>query len=382
MKAVLRGYQREALDAFLATGKGILRIHPGGGKTIIGCAAIEALTARYHAARAGLATVSIPAGVGTGLFLTLVVVPTNELKDQWERVFDEQGITNYAITTYAMAALRWKRGEEKWFTAFDLIIFDEAHHLAEGVQWSRLLIPAWKVHYALGLTSTPPQDPENLMLRVLPVLYERTFADGLKEGYAAPVEVRPIAVQLTDDERKQYAELTNEIRVHQLKHGANNFKSAVFTKRKMVVTMAEQKFIRLADVVDSINATDAPQRILVWSEFVSALEQAHTVLTQRGIRAEYVHGEQAKGFRKAVFENWGKTFQVLLAAKLMEEGVDVPSVSHGIVLAGAKTSRQNTQRIGRLLRPLPNKVAKLWVLFCERSMEERLIPLIVKITDE
>ena len=130
MKAILRVYQKEALDAFLAIGKGTLEIHPGGGKTIIGCAAIEALTAQYHAAKAGPPRVSLPAGLmGLGPFLTLVVVPTLELQDQWEVVLDEQGITNYAIVTYVMAALRWKRGEEKWFTAFDFIVFDEAHNL-------------------------------------------------------------------------------------------------------------------------------------------------------------------------------------------------------------------------------------------------------------
>ena len=66
MKATLHPYQQEALSAFLAARKGTLKIHPGGGKSIIGCAAIEALTVRYHAAKAGLATVSIPAGTGTG----------------------------------------------------------------------------------------------------------------------------------------------------------------------------------------------------------------------------------------------------------------------------------------------------------------------------
>lgn len=378
MKATLRAYQLEALDAFFAVGKGTLKVHPGGGKTIIACAVIEALTIRKR----GPERVGLPAGLtGTGPFLTLIIVPTLELETQWERVLDEQGITNYVITTYAMAARRWERGEGKWFESFDLIVFDEGHHLAEGVQWSRLLIPALKAPYALGLTSTPPTNPENPMLRVLPVLYERTFADGLDEGYAAPVEVRPIAVQLTDDERKEYVALTEEIRVHMLRR-PGNFQNPVFTKRKMVVTMAEQKFIRLADVVDGINATDAPQRILVWSEFVSALAQAHTVLTQHGILAAYVHGEQAKGFRKAIFENWGKTFQVLLAAKLFEEGIDYPTVAHGIILAGAKTSRQNVQRIGRLLRPMPGKTAKLWAIFAERTMEEKLITLIDKVTDE
>ena len=397
MKVTLRDYQQEALNAFLAAGKGTLKIHPGGGKTIIGCAAIEALTLR----KAGPPRVGLPAGLtGSGPFLTLVIVPTLELQDQWEGVLDAQGITNYAIETYAMAALRWKRGEENWFAAFDFIIFDEAHHLAEGVQWSRLLIPAFKAPYALGLTSTPPNDPENPLLRVLPILYERSFADGLDEGYAAPVQVRPIAVQLTELERKKYVEFSELINVAISRAGSLDraftaqcgvdeetgkplYGGQVMTKRKMLVTLAEQKFIKLSDIVEGINAaSDIPRRIFVWSEYIAALEQAQRVLTERGITSEFVHGEMPKKRRREVFQSWGTQFQVLLIAKIGEEGLDYPEVAHGIILAGAKTSRQNVQRIGRLLRPMPGKTAKLWAIFCERTMEERLIPLIDKVTED
>ena len=64
----LRGYQREALDAWRQNGdRGVLELPTGSGKTVIGLAAMEAL--------------AVP---------TLVVVPTIDLLDQWRRELDAE----------------------------------------------------------------------------------------------------------------------------------------------------------------------------------------------------------------------------------------------------------------------------------------------------
>src|SRR5438094_377089 len=134
MKSILRDYQKAALDKFLAEQKGILAIHPGGGKTLIGCAAIQKVGGK-----------------------ALVVTPTIELVSQWKRVIREEfpawnmeksGPSNYEhatgavhvlVMTYA-AAIRKK---EAWFEQFRIIVYDEAHHLVGNV-YKSLLIPAFK----------------------------------------------------------------------------------------------------------------------------------------------------------------------------------------------------------------------------------------------
>jgi superfamily II DNA or RNA helicase len=112
-----------------------------------------------------------------------------------------------------------------------------------------------------------------------------------------------------------------------------------------------------------------------------ALEKAKEILNRNGPIAELVTGKTPKKKRRRLFAAWGTEFPVLLLARLGEEGLDYPEVAHGIVIAGAKTSRQNLQRIGRLLRPMPGKVAKLWLIFAEGTMEERLLNVIDKATD-
>ncbi len=96
-----------------------------------------------------------------------------------------------------------------------------------------------------------------------------------------------------------------------------------------------------------------------------------------------VTGKTPKKERQRLLtEAWGKEFRVLLIAKIGEEGLDYPEVAHGVIIAGARTSRQNMQRVGRLLRPLPGKKAKLWLIFASNTMEESLIRIIDLVTDE
>jgi len=112
------------------------------------------------------------------------------------------------------------------------------------------------------------------------------------------------------------------------------------------------------------------------------LAKAKEMLNRNGPIAELGTGQTPKKERAGIWKKWGVDFPVLLTAKVGEEGVDVPEVDVGIIIAGAKTSRQNMQRIGRLLRPMPGKTAKLWLIFAESTMEEKLLNVIDAVTDE
>ena len=46
---------------------------------------------------------------------------------------------------------------------------------------------------------------------------------------------------------------------------------------------------------------------------------------------------------------------VLLAVKCLDEGVDVPKISHGIILSSSTKEREFVQRRGRMLRSAPGK---------------------------
>lgn len=52
-------------------------------------------------------------------------------------------------------------------------------------------------------------------------------------------------------------------------------------------------------------------------------------------------------------------YNVIVTSSVLDEGIDVPDASIGIVLGGYGTSRQFIQRLGRILRKKENKKARL-----------------------
>ena len=112
------------------------------------------------------------------------------------------------------------------------------------------------------------------------------------------------------------------------------------------------------------------------------LRQIQAVLNKHGNIAELVTGETPKKERRRIIEQaWGSEFPVLLVARVGEEGLDAPESAVGVILAGAKTSRQTVQRLGRLLRPFPGKKARLFAIFAERTTDEKIIPLLDLVTE-
>jgi superfamily II DNA or RNA helicase len=65
--------------------------------------------------------------------------------------------------------------------------------------------------------------------------------------------------------------------------------------------------------------------------------------------------------REDTLEMWEATGGIMLAIQCLDEGVNIPCISHGIVLASSQNPRQFIQRRGRLLRLSENKThANIW----------------------
>ena len=62
-----------------------------------------------------------------------------------------------------------------------------------------------------------------------------------------------------------------------------------------------------------------------------------------------------KDDRRAELDYFKRNGGVMIAIKCLDEGVDVPAISHGIVLSSSKTKREWIQRRGRLLRKSEGK---------------------------
>src|SRR5439155_20818205 len=60
---------------------------------------------------------------------------------------------------------------------------------------------------------------------------------------------------------------------------------------------------------------------------------------------------------------------VIVSAQVLDEGIDVPEAEIAIVVGGSASTRRYVQRIGRVLRPAPNKQARVYELTVSDSVE-------------
>jgi superfamily II DNA or RNA helicase len=62
-------------------------------------------------------------------------------------------------------------------------------------------------------------------------------------------------------------------------------------------------------------------------------------------------------------------YKIIVTSKVLEEGIDVPEASVGIILSGSGSKREYKQRLGRILRKKEGKLAVLYELVSKKTTE-------------
>lgn len=142
-----------------------------------------------------------------------------------------------------------------------------------------------------------------------------------------------------------------------------------WSKRRQLLAESSAKLIRLIEI--STILKDA-QRSLVFSETVAGTEAVADVLQRLGIAAKAYHGQRSTSERAvdlAAFRQGELT--VLAAAKVLDEGVDVPEADLAVIVAASKSRRQMIQRMGRILRrKADGRIARFAILYLEGTHED------------
>lgn len=345
---VLREYQIEALKAWIKTRQGIIVLPTGAGKTLIALKAVARL--------------KVP---------TLIIVPTIDLIDQWYssinqylgfqagRIgggYDEmKGIT---IITYDSAYTRIEGIGNKFY----FVVFDEVHHLpSEGYsQIAEMLVAP----YRLGLTATPErQDGRHALLPKLvgPIVY-RISVSKLSGRYLAEFDLKKIYVRLTDDEktlydtyRKKLEEFLNKakIKLDSLEAFHRLVKLAGKDPEAREALLAWHNAVKIA-----VNSRSKIQKL---RELLNEFKDDKIIIFTRDVEMAYKVSKEflipvityktPKDERSEILRKFKENkYRIIVTSNVLDEGIDVPDASVGIVLGGYGTTRQMIQRLGRILR--------------------------------
>ncbi|MEM3619204.1 MAG: helicase-related protein, partial [Candidatus Korarchaeum sp.] len=63
---------------------------------------------------------------------------------------------------------------------------------------------------------------------------------------------------------------------------------------------------------------------------------------------------------------------VIVTTRVLDEGIDVPDADVAIIVSGSGSRRQMAQRVGRVVRGAPGKVADVYEIVTRGTVEERL----------
>jgi len=125
-------------------------------------------------------------------------------------------------------------------------------------------------------------------------------------------------------------------------------------------------------VAAAIAPTLHGRKALVFCDTVDQAELAARMISRHGPLAEELHGGLAadkRRIRMAQFRNGN--LPVVVAPRVLDEGVDVPDADVAVVLAAFRSRRQMVQRLGRVLRVKESgRVARLVIVHSADTMED------------
>lgn len=363
----LRPQQAEAVAAWRdAGGRGQVIMPTGTGKTEVALAAM---------AQTGIAT--------------LVVAPVRDLMYQWHRrilkglgydagivgdgLSDIKAVT---VTTYDSAYIH----TAKMGAGFGLLIFDEEHHLPGKCRREAAILSCAPMR--LGLTATPQRSDgleKDLDWLIGPVVYDMPFRQAEGDVLAGFDLVR-IPVALTDAEQQAYDQCSRQIRHFIMnrqkeqpgytwqdlcKESGKDPQARHAQKAYHLKNAIENRAAEKLRVLEDLFRLHKGQQIIV---FAGSNRMAIEV-SQRFL-APTILSHTRKRERLEVLDGFARgQFEVLVANRVLDEGVDVPAAKVAIVIGGQASTRQAKQRLGRILRKSGSTRAVLYEVVCENTKE-------------
>jgi superfamily II DNA or RNA helicase len=269
---------------------------------------------------------------------------------------------------------------DKMGAGFGLLIFDEEHHLPGKCRREAAILSAAGMR--LGLTATPERSDglhRDLDWLIGPVVYQMPF-EKAKGSTLADFDVVRIPVALNDSEQASYDQCSRVIRQfiasrredlpsytwQDLCRESGEDPEARYAQKAYYYKQSiENRAAEKLRVLEDIFRLHSGQQILVF-----AGSNAMAVEVSKRFLVPTILSHTRKRERLAVLRGFAEgLFTVLVANRVLDEGVDVPEAKVAVVIGGQASTRQAKQRLGRVLRRSGNARATLYEVVCENTKE-------------
>lgn len=256
-----------------------------------------------------------------------------------------------------------------------LLIADEVHGV--GAEKTQLGLVE-EYDYRLGLSATPKRwfddtGTDRLYEYFKGVVYEFRLKDAINsvnpvtgKTYLTPYRYKPKFVALTAEELGEYIDISKVIAFKfnsiKSKEEKDTILENLIFKRANIIKNADMKFVELEKILSEIG--DKPKWLIIYCT-PQQIDRITFSLNSKGLIINRFTMEQGTNpnpkygglsEREYLLKEFavGK-YQILVAMKCLDEGVDVPPARTAILMGSSGNPREYIQRIGRILRRFEGK---------------------------
>lgn len=392
---VLYQWQEDCIRSWFDAGRrGTVKVVTGGGKTVLALAIAERLQNQEDPD-----------------LRVAIVVPTIVLMNQWYEEIEERsniplsaigrlgggydddfsGGRRILIAVLASAYKLLPSLVSEEIGNHLMLIADECHRVG-ATEMSKVL--AVRRRFSLGLSATPEREEEedegkepvryedSLLGKELGgVVYELTLAKAVELGVVPKFTIRHFGLTLKPEEGEKYERLTRSIEDarKELQHSASSgrgsggafyrwvrsisdrgggWTSHLAARFMMDTRQRKELLYRMKNRAEAVEALlraefelQPDARAILFHESIAEVMSLFDRLRSVGFAVVAEHSDLPDSYREQSLELFRKGIaNVVVSAKSLIEGFNVPAADVGIIVASSTSVRQRIQSLGRVLR--------------------------------
>ena len=265
---------------------------------------------------------------------------------------------------------------------FEVIVVDEGHKALTSEYKKLFQLPHSKILILSAKFSKA--NKEILQELQIPIVYTYSIEQARADGIVSNILNLQYKIELSDEERVLYNKLCDTIDQKALNitktanrdkdsgvwNIANSWKDSdnpllrnlafAYIKavgaRKQFLVNSTTRAIEVAEMIKFIIENKEDAKVIVFGEVIAPIQTIESRLRDFNIAFSSYHSKATSAKNASELDVYRKGFtQVLLSAKALIEGVDIPEANVGIVMSQTSSLLDSIQRQGRVSRYMEGK---------------------------